>query len=155
MRGFFASRLTHVLTFLLGLWLHMSSFRVPAFLRPRRSFHRLKSFHLSPAEVKAMANSQARRGGTKSPSLNQPDASNAMQIGPRPTPGNLVIPLRGGTIVTLAIISSLFFIMSLSFAFIGADAGEPYFKHMLDTVGEASPGVYLIIFNMYHSVPDN
>jgi len=102
-----------------------------------------------------MASSQARRGGTKSPSLNQPDARNAIQIGSRLTPSNLVIPLRGGTIVALAIISSLFFIMSLSFAFIGADAGEPYFKSMLDTVAETSPGVYLMMFNMYRSVPDN
>jgi len=129
----------------------MSSFR---FLRPRRSFHPLRSFHLSPTEVKVIPTSQAPGGGTQSPS--QPDANNAMQTSPRLAPSNLVIPLRGGTIIVLAMIASLFFIMSLSFAFIGADAGEPYFKRMLDTVAETSPGVHLMIFNyMCHSIPDN
>jgi hypothetical protein len=56
----------------------------------------------------------------------------------------------------LAMITSLFFIMTLSFAFIGADAGEPHFKCMLDTVAGTSPGVHLMIFNcMCHSIPDN
>lgn len=129
----------------------MSSFR---FLRPRRSFHPLRSFHLSPTEPKVMATSQAPRGGTKSPS--QPDANNPIQSFPQLTPSNLVIPLHGGTIIVLAMIASLFFIMSLSFAFIGADAGEPYFKRMLDTVAQTSPGVHLMIFNyMRHSIPDN
>jgi len=91
-----------------------------------------------------MATSQAPKGGTKSPSLTQPDASNAMHTVPRLTPSNFVIPLRGGTIVVLAMTASLFFIMTLSCAFIGADAGEPYFMRMLGTVAETSPGVHLM-----------
>ncbi|KAF8967150.1 hypothetical protein BDZ97DRAFT_1656756 [Flammula alnicola] len=56
----------------------------------------------------------------------------------------MVIPLRGSTIVTLAVISSLFFIISISFAFVGSDADEPFFKKTLNTVAETSPGVVLV-----------
>lgn len=115
---------------------HMpSSFRVPAFFRPRRSFHRLRSFHLSPAEATAnvrLATRQATMGGTESQSATK-------KI--RPIPANLVIPLRGSTIVTLAIMASLFFIISISFAFLGADVEDPYFKTTLNKVAESSPGV--------------
>ncbi|KAF9445391.1 hypothetical protein P691DRAFT_777608 [Macrolepiota fuliginosa MF-IS2] len=114
-----------------------SSFRVPAFLRPRRSFHRLRSFHLSPAEAAAssrLATTQTM-GGAESQSTNQKIQH---------PPANLVIPLRGSTIVTLAIIASLFFIMSISFAFLGADVEDPYFKMALDKVAESSPGIVLI-----------
>lgn len=114
-----------------------SSFRVPALFRSRRSFHRLRSFHLSPAEVAAnsrLTALQATMGGTNSHSI-----GNLNKL--RPLPANLMIPLRGSTIVTLGIIASLFFIISISFAFLGADIEDPYFRSTLNEVAETSPGV--------------
>jgi len=96
--------------------------------------------------------SQPPKGGTKFPRLTQLDAKKAFQAVPQVIPSNLITPIRGRTIVVLAIISSLCFIISLSFAFVGAEAGEPYFKRMLDAVAETSPGVHLTISNIG---PDN
>ncbi|KAF9475653.1 hypothetical protein BDN70DRAFT_813717 [Pholiota conissans] len=56
----------------------------------------------------------------------------------------MVVPLRGSTIVTLAILSSLLFIICITFTFIGADADEPLFRQTLNDVAETSPGVVLI-----------
>ncbi|TFK40790.1 hypothetical protein BDQ12DRAFT_467407 [Crucibulum laeve] len=125
----------------------MSSFRIPAFLRPRRSFYRLRSFHLSPEEAAAHvkeATPQVPMGDTTSHSLTRSRETVRPRRLSSLRPANLVIPLRGSTIVTLAIISSLFFIMSISFAFIGADVDEPFFKHTLDDVATNSPGIVLI-----------
>lgn len=112
-----------------------STFRVPGLFRSRSSLRRLRSFHLSPEANARLAALQATMGGTSS------QLSNTIS---RPTPANLVIPLRGSTIVTLAIIASLFFIMSISFAFLGADVEDPYFKNMLNNVASNSPGIVLI-----------
>lgn len=112
-----------------------SSFRVPALFRSRRSFNRLRSFHLSPVEAAAnlrLATVQASMGGTNSLSIRKKS---------HPIPANLVIPLRGSTIVTMAIMASLFFIISISLAFLGGDIEDPYFKTTLDHVAETSPGV--------------
>ncbi|KAF8895510.1 hypothetical protein BD779DRAFT_733867 [Infundibulicybe gibba] len=121
------------------------SFRVPAFLRPRRSFHRLRSLHLTPKEVEdRLAASQAHLGGTKPQSLSrpmdlQPRKADDFKLSPSP-----VVPMRGSTVIILAILSSLFFILVISFAFIGADIDEPYFQKILTSVAETSPGLVLI-----------
>lgn len=52
-----------------------------------------------------------------------------------------VIPMRITTILTLAIILSCLFIMSISFAFLGEDDDEPHFKQLLGGVAQNSPGV--------------
>ncbi|KAF8195564.1 hypothetical protein BJ912DRAFT_1021254 [Pholiota molesta] len=62
----------------------------------------------------------------------------------RPLTTRMVVPLRGSTIVTLAILASLLFIICISFAFIGSDADAPLFMQTLNTVAEKSPGVVLI-----------
>jgi len=126
----------------------MPSFRVPGvFRQQRRSFARLRSFHLSPTEAaNAIAPPQAPVDDTKS--LAPVEFNDKMIIQPQTTPlrpANLVIPLRGKTIATLAIISSLFFIMAISFSFIGADADEPFFKKTLDSVAENNPGVRIYL----------
>ncbi|KAF8158150.1 hypothetical protein B0H34DRAFT_797567 [Crassisporium funariophilum] len=92
-----------------------------------------------------MAASQAPVGGTKSPSIHVQEKQVSGPVARRRlVPSNMVVPLRGSTIVALAIISSLFFIMSISFAFIGADADGPFFMKTLNSVAEISPGIVLI-----------
>lgn len=123
----------------------MPSFRVPSFVRPRRSFHRLRSFHLSPAEASAVTNSQVPVGDTISPPLqseNDKEKDTVSMVGiVRPLTARMVVPLRGSTIVTLAILASLSFIICISFAFIGSDTDVPLFMQTLNIVAETSPGV--------------
>lgn len=110
-----------------------SSFRVPALHRSRRSTHRLRSFHLSPTEAATnfrRADPQASMGGTN------PLPPERTKLQP-----NFVVPLSGSTIVTLAIIASIFFVISVSLAFLGAHIEDPYYKDSLDKVAETSPGV--------------
>jgi hypothetical protein len=84
------------------------------------------------------AHSQANLEGTNSQSLE------------RKLQPNFVVPLSGSTIVTFAIIASIFFVMSISFAFLGADIEDPHFKITLDNVAETSPGVcFLLLWHPY------
>lgn len=48
-------------------------------------------------------------------------------------------------ILCLAISLSLIFIITISFAFMGSDGDEPYFKKILNSAAENNPGVYLSI----------
>lgn len=110
--------------------LHMpSSFRAPTLFRTRHSLIRLRSFHLSPSPVETAA----------SPSLKSRSITDLNVL-----PANAAIPLRGSTLVTLAVIASIFFIMSISLAFLGAGIEDPTFRTTLDEVAAASPGVVLI-----------
>ncbi|EKM79193.1 hypothetical protein AGABI1DRAFT_120632 [Agaricus bisporus var. burnettii JB137-S8] len=112
-----------------------SSFRVPALHRSRRSTHRLRSFHLSPTEAATSfkrVDPQASMGGTN------PLPPERTKLQP-----NFVVPLSGSTIVTLAIIASIFFVISVSLAFLGAHIEDPYYKDSLDKVAETSPGIVL------------
>lgn len=52
-----------------------------------------------------------------------------------------IIPLRITTILMLAVTLSLFFILSVCFAFMGYDGDEPYFKQTLNSVAQNNPGV--------------
>jgi hypothetical protein len=52
-----------------------------------------------------------------------------------------IIPLRITTILTLSVIFSFFFILVISFAFMGDDGDEPYFKKTLNSIAQNSPGV--------------
>ena len=52
-----------------------------------------------------------------------------------------VIPLRISTILTLCVFFSLMFILVISFAFMGDDGDEPYFKKTLDDIAHNTPGV--------------
>ncbi len=58
----------------------------------------------------------------------------------------MIVPLRGTTIVTLAIITSLLFIICISFAFIGANADGPPFVPVLNAIAKTSPGVNVTWF---------
>lgn len=121
-------------------------FRIPPFLRPRRSFNRLRSFHLISAEAAArvrLAQPQFPMGGTRSQTLAcsqvsfvEKDASSE-----QPQPSNIDIPLHGSTIAVLALIASILFIFSISLAFVGADVEEPNFMHMLNHISHTEPGV--------------
>lgn len=100
---------------------------MPSFLRllrTRRLPNRLRSFHLSP--------SLAER--TCSPRLDNPRT------------GKVSIPIRGSTLVILAAIASLFFAISISCAFLGAEVEDVNFKITLDEVAIASPGVCFLRF---------
>lgn len=117
----------------------MRSFKIPTLLRTGRPFLKLRSFHLSPAEADAQFNPlppQAPTGGTipRHPSP-LPILKPTLVINPG---GN---PLTGKALVMLAIIVSLFFISSISFAFIGEDMDELYFKELLNKIALESPGV--------------
>jgi hypothetical protein len=52
-----------------------------------------------------------------------------------------IIPLRITTILTLSVVFSFFFILVISFAFMGDDGDEPFFKKTLNDVAQNSPGV--------------
>ncbi|KAH7915858.1 hypothetical protein BJ138DRAFT_880946 [Hygrophoropsis aurantiaca] len=55
-----------------------------------------------------------------------------------------IIPLQNTTLLAIAIIFSLFFILSLSCAFLGDDEDEPYFKSILNNVALNDPGIVLL-----------
>jgi len=55
------------------------------------------------------------------------------------------IPLRGSTLITLAVLASLFFVMSILCAFLGVDVEDLNFKTALDEVAIASPGVCFVL----------
>jgi len=55
-----------------------------------------------------------------------------------------ILPLGSRFIVGMAIAFSLFFIFSLSCAFIGTEEDEPPFKELLDNVAANNPGIVLI-----------
>ncbi|RDB18003.1 hypothetical protein Hypma_000763 [Hypsizygus marmoreus] len=113
----------------------MPSIRLPTFFRPRRSFHRLRSFHLSPAEAAAQLN---RTTAAVEARPQMPVKENVHY------PRNATIPLRGPVITKLALVVSLVFIFSISFSFIGANVDERYFELLLKRATETSPGVVLI-----------
>ena len=52
--------------------------------------------------------------------------------------------MRVTTLLALGISLSLFFIMAISFAFLGEEGDEPYFKSVLTDVAQNSPGVSLL-----------
>ena len=126
----------------------MPSFRAPALLRPSdRSFNRLRSFHLTPAEAAAAAAPPYQvpkvdtRTSTSRPSIRRASI-NAMKTLLPPLKKIVVVPLQGKTVAILAIVASLFFIMSISFAFIGSNADEPTdITKALNIVASTSPGV--------------
>lgn len=53
-----------------------------------------------------------------------------------------IVPMGISTILCLAISLSLFFITAISFAFMGSDGDEPYFKKTLNSVAQNNPGVH-------------
>ncbi|KAF7979664.1 hypothetical protein HWV62_41651 [Athelia sp. TMB] len=55
-----------------------------------------------------------------------------------------IIPMRVTTLLALGISLSLFFIMAISFAFLGEEGDEPYFKSVLTDVAQNSPGIVLL-----------
>ncbi|KAF9463042.1 hypothetical protein BDZ94DRAFT_1259943 [Collybia nuda] len=110
----------------------MPTFRIPTLFNSRRSFHRLRSFHLSPAEAAA---------------IQQPASPKIEPISPPPTeilPRNVAIPMRGSIIAKISLIVSLVFISTISLAFIGGDIVDPYFELELNKLADTSPGIILI-----------
>ncbi|KIJ61102.1 hypothetical protein HYDPIDRAFT_42883 [Hydnomerulius pinastri MD-312] len=61
---------------------------------------------------------------------------------PRATGG--IVQIHNFTLLAIAIIFSLFFILALSCAFFGDDEDEPYFKSVLNEVAQTSPGIVLL-----------
>jgi hypothetical protein len=125
----------------------MPSFHVPVLLRPSdRSFNRLRSFHLTPAEATAAASPYQvpkvdTRTSTSRASIRRASI-NAMKTILPPLKKIVGVPLQGKTVAALSIVASLFFIMSISFAFIGSNANEPTdITKALNTVAATSPGV--------------
>lgn len=123
-------------------------FRIPPFLRPHRPFNRLRSFHLTPAEASAqleLSKPQFPMGGTNSQSVTRSTTSFVEEdISKQPQPSNISVPLPGSTIVLLALVASIFFVLSISLAFIGANVEEPNFKLMLNSISQTNPGVRLL-----------
>jgi len=107
----------------------MPSFPSSTFFRSPRSFHRLRSFHLTPpgAPAQSLANSKSL------------PVKNTKILSPI-----VAIPLRGSTITTLAVVVSLVLIFIISLAFVGAGMDEPYFKCLLDRTANISPGIVLL-----------
>lgn len=52
-----------------------------------------------------------------------------------------IIPMGISTVIMLAVTLSLFFILSICFAFMGSDGDEPHFKKTLNDVAKNHPGV--------------
>ncbi|KAH7924952.1 hypothetical protein BV22DRAFT_1195521 [Leucogyrophana mollusca] len=65
---------------------------------------------------------------------------------PKDNPGSFggVVRLQNTTLLAIAIIFSLFFILALSCAFLGDDEDEPYFKSILNEVALHDPGIVLL-----------
>ncbi|OJA09410.1 hypothetical protein AZE42_03076 [Rhizopogon vesiculosus] len=55
-----------------------------------------------------------------------------------------IIPLQNITVLILAIIFSLLFILALSCSFLGDDEDEPYFKRILNDIEVHNPGIVLL-----------
>ncbi|KAF9233293.1 hypothetical protein BU15DRAFT_54088 [Melanogaster broomeanus] len=55
-----------------------------------------------------------------------------------------MVRIQNITLLAIAVLFSLFFILALSCAFLGADADEPYFKSILNDVAQNSPGIVLL-----------
>ncbi|KAL0961155.1 hypothetical protein HGRIS_006127 [Hohenbuehelia grisea] len=129
----------------------MSSFRVPAFLRPRHSFHRLRSFHLSPNSAQPievqLAHAQeepipVKKAKDLSVSLRRASVSHRLPKMLAPRSG--IIPFSTKTYLYLAALLSFLFIMSISLTFAGAQHEEPFFKPLLDQAGISTPGLVLL-----------
>ncbi|KAF9533122.1 hypothetical protein CPB83DRAFT_529765 [Crepidotus variabilis] len=124
----------------------LSFVRIPSFFQPRRSFRRLRSFHLTPREVQVLQARQFEQAKAKNLSGQSRDENAVVLSQPNPIiiPSNFVAPVRGKTVVIFALLASLFFIASISFAFLGADIDEPYFLKALNTAAEQNPGLVLV-----------
>ncbi len=123
------------------------------------SFHRLRSFHLAPgveegarpplrsvfptpSPTPSRSRSFFRFSKTstttvaKSVSISRPRLSRTWLV-----PRNASVPIPPGFIIALGVLLSLLFIVILACTFRGADAGEPPFKELLNTLARTSPGV--------------
>jgi hypothetical protein len=112
----------------------MPSFRTPPFFRLPRSYRPLRSFHLTPVDTSAHLDYVAsQKTNLTSPTVKASEFA----------PHNVAIPLHGSTIAMVAVVISLVFISTLSFAFIGARStvDDPYFRLLLDETARISPGV--------------
>ena len=98
-----------------------------------------------------MAAPQAPTGGTitLSTSTSKEEKKTSLKSVIAIRPANMSIPLRGSTVVKLAAISCIFFVVCVSMAFLGADADEPFFKSTLDSVAQTTPGVIAFILLMH------
>ncbi|GLB38323.1 hypothetical protein LshimejAT787_0501880 [Lyophyllum shimeji] len=109
----------------------MFSFRSPTLFPPRRSFHRLRSFHLAP--ISAVQTCPGVFADTSS--------STSMAKTPPIIPRS---PLRGSVITKLAVIASLVFICTISISFIGANVDEKSFELSLEKTADTAPGIVLL-----------
>ncbi|TFK64627.1 hypothetical protein BDN72DRAFT_774324 [Pluteus cervinus] len=108
-------------------------FDTTAFFRPRHSFHRLRSFHLSPASFQT----KSQRSCT---SLHSPQQDARTCI----TPANFSRPFPSSkALVVLGLFVSLVFISSISLAFLGSRREEPHFREVLNQLATESPGFVL------------
>lgn len=121
----------------------MPAFRLPTLFNSRRSFHRLRSFHLSPAEAAAIQLSTSPKIDPRPPS-----PTKIAEVLPR----NVAIPMRGATIAKIALIISLVFISTISLAFIGGSVVDEYFELELNALANTSPGVCYFLLTSGHSL---
>jgi hypothetical protein len=119
----------------------MPSFRLPTLFNSRRSFHRLRSFHLSPAEAAALQRPASPKIDPMAPS-----PAKSVTILPR----NIAIPMGGAIIAKITLIVSLVFISTITLAFLGGDVVDPYFEDELNKIANTSPGVITSSFNVVH-----
>jgi hypothetical protein len=111
----------------------------------RRSFRRLRSFHLPIQNVDYSAQPHPQ-DGTKADTPSKKVQSKEVILAPPPTRAAPLRPIRrstlnGRSVVVLALIISAFFIGILCFCFLGADIDEEYFSLMLRKTAQETPGV--------------
>jgi hypothetical protein len=103
---------------------------------PPSSLHRpLSSFTSSP---------QAVMGGTK------PMGRSKNSL---PVASGGIVRIQNTTLLIIAVIFSVCFILALSCAFLGDDEDEPYFKSILDEVAQTNPGVSVLNHQIRKLVP--
>lgn len=127
---------------------------------PRRSFAKLRSFHLphttTPGTLEeqlAVPQGPALAVGVTATTAEEPKKCTltlrrlSLQILPK----NGVIPMPPIFVLALCIVTSLLFIITLSCVFRGAHFEQPYFKSMLDDVAVSTPGVRVFILGPIQS----
>lgn len=128
---------------------------------PRRSFAKLRSFHLPHTTTPGALEEQLAVpqgpalavGVTATTTAGEPKKRTltlrklSLQILPK----NGVIPMPPIFVLALCIVTSLLFIITLSCVFRGAHFEQPYFKSMLDDVAVSTPGVRVFILGPIQS----
>ncbi|KAJ2913685.1 hypothetical protein MD484_g6725, partial [Candolleomyces efflorescens] len=124
-------------------------FKLPSLSRSRsqHSFHRLRSFYLSPSKTE-FGSSITSPTTTESSSDFSKDGWLEHKASDSLTPP-LASPtrnraLRGSTLVICAVVLSMFIVSALSLSFLGGGVGEKHFVRTLNSVAVDDPGLVLV-----------